>query len=205
MTSGAATASDSAPSWPASSASTRAADAEAAVLTPSIAKCVRHTSKGRSPRSRAAAVAVNPECTRKCTAAITASGPTTVSSDRRSLPGARPRAKTNAWAPSHTESAGLAALKRMRSALWPRRHDRMNPSAAIATVAGAGPNSMADVSRKVSLIDACTGTPGIRSERRPNAMASTEKSSHSAGRGMPSSVVTDWAMAKSPSAVTAAT
>ena len=52
----------------------------------------------------------------------------------------------------------------------------MNPSAAMATVAGAGPKSIAEVNRNVSDIEACTGTPGTRSDSRPKATASTESS-----------------------------
>ena len=36
----------------------------------------------------------------------------------------------------------------------------------LATVAGAGPKSIAEVNRNVSDIDACTGTPGTRSDSR---------------------------------------
>ena len=151
-------------------------------------------------------MAVMPECTRKCTTAMTASGPTSVSSETTSLAsGDRPRVARKAWAPSHTDRAGLAALKSMRSALWPRRHDRMKPSAAMATVAGAGPKSTADVRRNVSDIDACTGTPGTRSDSRPKAIARPENNIHSAGRGMVSRLVSDCAIVNSPSAVTAAT
>ena len=106
---------------------------------------------------------------------------------------------------SGADRAGLAALKSMRSALWPRRHDRMKPSAAMATVAGAGPKSTADVRRNVSDIDAWTGTPGTRSDNRPKAMARPGNSIHSAGRGIVSRLVSDCAIVNSPSAVTAAT
>ena len=75
----------------------------------------------------------------------------------------------------------------------------------MAAVAGAGPKRMTDVNRKVSDIEACTGTPGTRSVNEPQATARMPRSSHSGIRPMAGSWAIDWATAKSPATVTAAT
>ncbi len=182
------------------------AEAEAAWLSENTAKCRRQTSKGETPRSSAAAIAVNPELTRKCRPAMAASGNATASTVVSGAPsGPRSTRNMKACAPTHSPRAGLAVLNRIRSTAWLRRHETRNPSTAMAAVAGAGPKRMTDVNRKVSDIEACTGTPGTRSVNDPQATARMPRSSHSGVRSMAGSCATDWAMAKRPATVTAAT
>src|SRR5262245_31293578 len=102
-----------------------------------------------------------------------------------------PLSAKNTCAPHQNDSAGAAALNISRQIrIAPSgsaalaRYDITRLSMAIVTVAGAGPNSRAEVMKNVSEIENQTLVPAMRSGNRPVAMASTASISHSRGFGV---------------------
>ena len=66
----------------------------------------------------------------------------------------------------------------------PRPYDMAMPSIAMATVAGPGPKSSAEVTKKVSETENRALLPGIFSAKRPLKIARPPNSSHSNAWGV---------------------
>jgi hypothetical protein len=102
------------------------------------------TSNGRLPDSSATATAVSPELSTKQTSAMPASGTMSATLDLSTVAsGPTPLRREKTCAATQSERLGAPALKRSRSQVHRRRHDVYTPSSVVATMEGAGPNSIA--------------------------------------------------------------
>ena len=106
------------------------------------------------------------------------------------------RKKTRAA--THNDSAGAAALNASRVQPCPRRHDITMLSTASATVAGAGPNSSADVMTKVSDALIVASIEATRIVNDPVASARNANAAHSSGCGAPASAAIECTTASPP-------
>src|SRR5688572_11677858 len=86
-------------------------------------------------------------------------------------------------AAAHSDSDGATALNASRVHPCPRRHDITTLSSASATVAGAGPNSSADVMTKVSDALIVASIEAILIVNDPVTSARKANAAHSIGCG----------------------
>src|SRR5213083_770734 len=100
----------------------------------------------------------------------------------------------------HNDSAGATALNASRVHPWPRRQDITMLSTASATVAGAGPNSKADVMTNVSDALIVASIEATRIVNDPVASARNANAAHSSGCGARGSAAIDCTTASAPTA-----
>src|SRR5262245_6854945 len=94
-----------------------------------------------------------------------------------------PPSSSNTHVATPSDSAGCAALKSIRRNSYPRRQVRTVLSSARATIAGAGPKSIAEAMKKVSEAEMSALTPGILTAHTPATRPSAAKTSELVGGG----------------------
>src|SRR5579862_7877331 len=119
--------------------------------------------------------------------------------------GVAPVSAEKTFAAAHIDSAGAAVLNAMRSHECCFRYDIIPVLSATVTVAGAGPKSIAEAIRKVSVTEKVAPTDAILSVNVPVTRAIAAKSAQTSGCGMRTSEGTDHAMAIAPAVTTART
>src|SRR5207245_9244865 len=97
--------------------------------------------------------------------------------------GEMPASRKNVCAPTHIENAGAAVLKAMRSQVWRRRYETMPVLSATVIVAGAGPNSIAEAMKNVSVTKTVYDTDAAFIVKTPVSSASVANRRQMEGGG----------------------
>src|SRR4030095_12458048 len=95
-----------------------------------------------------------------------------------------PQSSENTNVATPSENEGSAALNKRRRSLSPRRQAGAALSSAIATIAGAGLNSIADAMKNVSEAETSALTPGIFTAHAPATTPSAANTSVFIGGGV---------------------
>ena len=96
-----------------------------------------------------------------------------------------PAARKKAWEPTHIEMASAAVLNAIRDTVMRRPRQNRSAPAAIASVAGPGPNSSAIVKRNVSSSIAMFTDSEAKFNRNDRAtIASPARASQRIGSGV---------------------
>src|SRR6267143_6303682 len=108
----------------------------------------------------------------------------------------------NVCVATHMEIAGAAVLNAICLAGLRRRHEGMNPPAAIASAAGPGPKSSAAVKRNVSSIAMLADTDAKFNRNEPVSIASAASASQPSGCGVRAAVIADTTSTSAPAVTT---